>query len=638
MLELSNGLGKVRGVIARETMGAVSPRQQVFAVEALLQRHSQAIKAVTQASVERQGRAMSADDAFRFVISEVEYATMASHWLQLVWLDKRLPAKGRPDLSVSKSRNRRHEVLDEIKLACQIARELMADLATVRPPNKTIERVFSTLELQMLCVEINATRHARFSASERTPLPRATLEDLLHELDVIRLAPGFAERSAEDQNLLWQTTALLCHELRDEDKERDALKKRHALTVSNPDARAALLIEMIDVAEGDEERFALIRELTVLAETFDPGPPFSRERIGRLSMFRGRLWSAVAAVDPHSPFAVPIIDEALACYRMWAFGQNRLPAENTIRLVSAWSGDGRIAWHSDGIDHAREFTLDLELAAAFTGKMDAAPSAARGPIANATQFLDANLGPVLLEAIGGRSDVRLQAGGPIALLPILVTTVGERPLGTSPNVAYAHPNRDVLDRSATTEPFDLLIVDDCFGADSAKVRSAVQLAAEQSSQICRVLRFNSAVDGAALGHDELEEALQSASRALIFSHVGSPGAYASEAALLTGGSSRFRIDALAELDLRSLDELVMVGCASGRVNPFVGDITVAHAAGMAGVRQILYSLWPIGSAQGAGFVEDLVKARANNQATVDCLAESYSRDRITASPFAIMRP
>ncbi len=297
MLELSNGLGKVRGVIARETMGAVSPRQQVFAVEALLQRHSQAIKAVTQASVERQGRAMSADDAFRFVISEVEYATMASHWLQLVWLDKRLPAKGRPDLSVSKSRNRRH---------------------------KTIERVFSTLELQMLCVEINATRHARFSASERTPLPRATLEDLLHELDVIRLAPGFAERSAEDQNLLWQTTALLCHELRDEDKERDALKKRHALTVSNPDARAALLIEMIDVAEGDEERFALIRELTVLAETFDPGPPFSRERIGRLSMFRGRLWSAVAAVDPHSPFAVPIIDEALACYRMCAFGQNRL--------------------------------------------------------------------------------------------------------------------------------------------------------------------------------------------------------------------------------------------------------------------------------------------------------------------------
>jgi hypothetical protein len=49
----------------------------------------------------------------------------------------------------------------------------------------------------------------------------------------------------------------------------------------------------------------------------------------------------------------------------------------------------------------------------------------------------------------------------------------------------------------------LLIVDDCFGEDSAKVRSAVQLAAEQSSQTCRVLRFNSAVDSAALEHDEL---------------------------------------------------------------------------------------------------------------------------------------
>jgi hypothetical protein len=109
-------------------------------------------------------------------------------------------------------------------------------------------------------------------------------------------------------------------------------------------------------------------------------------------------------------------------------------------------------------------------------------------------------------------------------------------------------------------------------------------------------------------------------------------------AILTGESSRFRIDALAALDMRSLDELTLVGCASGRVNPFVGDITLAHAAGVAGARQILYSLWPIRSAQGVSFVEDLVKARLDDQATVDFLAASYSRDQITVSPFAIMRP
>ncbi len=638
MLELSSGLGQVRGVIARETLGAVSPRQQVFAVEALMQRHQNAIKAVTKAATERHGGVMSADDAFRLVISEVEHATMALHWLQLVWLFKRLPAKGRPDLSVSKSRARRHQVLDEIKLACQIAGELMADLANVRTPNDTIERVFRKLELQILCVQISATRHARFSASERTPLSRSTLKDMLHELDVIRLMPGFAERSVEDQNLLWQTTALLCHELRDEDRERGALKERYALTSSSPDARAALLIETIDIAASDEEKFALVRELTLLPQTFDPGAPFSRERIGRLSMFRDGLWSATASVDVDSPFAGPITDEALACHRTWTFGQGAFPAANTVRVVSAWSGDGRVGWQSDGIAHTRPFELAPELAAAFTGEIDVMRPTDRGPIAKAMQFLDTNLGPLVAEAIRGKDEVRLQAGGPIALLPLLMTMLDDRPLGASANVAYAHPNPHVLDVLATTEPFELLIVDDCFGDDSAKVRSAIQLTAEQSSRTCRLLRFNSAVPGDGLEHDELEEALQSASRVLMFCHVGSPAAYAGETALITGASSRFRIDTLASLDLRALDELAIVGCASGRVNPFVGDISVAHAAAVAGARQVLYSLWPIRSEQGAGLVEDLVKARLDGQATVDFLAESYNRDRVAASPFAIMRP
>jgi hypothetical protein len=126
-------------------------------------------------------------------------------------------------------------------------------------------------------------------------------------------------------------------------------------------------------------------------------------------------------------------------------------------------------------------------------------------------------------------------------------------------------------------------------------------AAERSSRTCQVLRFNSGMEGAVLGDGELEEALQSVSSALAFCHVGSPTAYAGEAALITGSSSRFRIDALAALDLRSLDELAIVGCASGRANPFVGDVTVAHAAATAGARQILYSLWPIRSDPGGRF-------------------------------------
>jgi hypothetical protein len=618
-------------------MGAVSPRQQVFAAEALLQRHSEAIRAVTRASTERHARALSADDAFRLVAAEIEYATMASYWLRLVWLDKRLPKKGRPDLSVSKSRERRHDVLGEIKLACQIASELMADLLTVRRPNETIARIFRKFELQMVCVRITAARHALMSASERKPLSPVMLEGMLLELDKIRLEPGFAERSPWDQDLLWLTTAMLRNSLQDPERERDALKERYALALDDPGARAPLLIEMMDVAESEEEKFALIRELAEVAQSFNPGPPFSRERIGRLSMFRDGLWSVVASVDPASPFAAPIIDEALACHRTWAFGTSDLPTATTIRLTSSWKGGGRCAWHSHDSDHVHVFKLDPELAAAFTGKVPAS-SAEREPIGRAAQFLDAALGSLLLEATEDKDDVRLQAGGTIALLPLLMTMLDGRPLGAAPNVAYAHPNPDVLDADATSEPYDLLIVDDYFEDHSAKVRSAVQLVGQVSSQSCRVLRFNSATDGTALKDDEFAEALQSASRALMFCHVGSPQHSAGKAAVVIGPDSRFRIDAFAALDLRSLSELAIIGCASGRANPFVGDLTIAHAAAMAGARHVLYTLWPILSSQGASFVDRLVKARADGQTTAGFLADRYSEDRMSASPFAMMRP
>ena len=525
----------------------------------------------------------------------------------------------------------------QIKLACQIASELIADLLTVRRPNKTIERIFRKFELQIVCVQIAAARYALMSASERKPLSPEMLKEMLLELDKIRLEPGFAERSPWDQDQLWLTTAMLCNSLQDAERERDALKERYALVLDDPGARAPLLIEMMDVAESEDEKFALIRELVEVAQSFDPGPPFSRERVGRLSTFRDGLWSVVASVDTASPFAVSIIDDALACHRIWAFGRGVLPTATTIRLTSSWQGDGRCAWHSGDGDQMHIFELDPELAAAFTGQVSMS-LAKRGPIMRAAQFLDAALGPLLLEAAKDKEDIRLQTGGTVALLPLLMTMLDGQPLGASPNVAHAHPNPDVLDADANAEPYDLLIVDDCFEDHSAKVRSAVEIVGEVSSQSCRVLRFNSAAGGTGLKEGEFEEALQSASRALIFCHVGSPQDSAGEAAIVIGPDSRFRIDSLAALDLRSLSELAIIGCASGRANPFVGDLTIAHAAAMAGARQVLYTLWPIMSSRGASFVDRLVNARADGQITASFVAERYSEDRMSASPFAMMRP
>lgn len=635
--ELSIGLAQVRDRIRRETVGAVSPRRQLLAVDAIMQRHHDGIAGVFRAARERNDRVLSAADTYGLVLSLLEHVTMASYWLLLAWRLRRLPSQDRPDLSVTKSREKRHAVLRRIRTSCQIAGELIDGLTALVPPNENIKGAFRSIALQMLCIQISATRHALFSASKRKPLPREKLEAMLGKLDVIRLEPDFAERPASDRYLLWQTATMLYDDLGDDLRLRAAFKEQRSLTADDPDALAALLVQMMEVAQGDEDRFALINELTRLGKSSEPGALFSQDRIGRVSVFRDALWSVATSTGSSLSLAAPGIDEALVCYRTWTFGNSVPLGKNTVRLLSDWAGGGRVRWEANGADQVREFELDPELVEKYFFDREATRSLDRGAAVELTRFLDRVLGPTLTEAIKRKDEVRIQAGGSIALLPLLMTMIGDGPLGASTSAAYAHPNPDVEGGPVAPAPFELLIVDDCFADDSARVRSALQLSAERSSVTFQMLRFNSEEQGMELAHRELEDALESVSSALLFCHVDTPAMYAGEVAIVTGPASRFRVDALAALDLRSLNELALIGCASGRANLFVGDVTVAHAAAMAGARQILYSLWPIRAKYGSKFASELANA-VGGQGMAKFLADEYRSDRKQAGSFAIIRP
>jgi CHAT domain-containing protein len=634
----TDGVAQVRDRIARETAGAIDPRRQLLAIGQILKTHDKALAHVVRACSERNDRVLAPADAFQFVLSLVQYAALALQWLALSSEFRKLPVEGRlrRDLSVQKSLAARNNAVRVIKERLALARELIADLGNLLPGNPTIEHVLSSLSIEMMCLEIKAAL-LNASNSGAVPVPRTAKEQMLRDVKAVRIAPDFARRSQSDQQLVWQVEGELHGELEEVHELRHALREQHRLTVGNSDARARLLVELMRAAESDEERVALLSEVTALGRRSRLGPIFSSERVGRISILRDAMWAMAVLVDPDSAYAPHAVDEALLCDQIWMYGTDARPATNALRLVATWGGRGRVTWESEGQGHLADFRIDPGLESAFFTAMESTRATRGRSLAKILKALDAELGPELADAIAGRGEVRLHAGGSAALLPLLMIQVGTVPLGADSRVAYAHPNPQIALRAGHTRPMELLIVDDSF-AESDEVRAALRRAAERASADCRILRLDSRDGGFELSSDELAAALQAVSTAVIFCHIDTPMMYASETAIVAGPAARYRVEELAALNLQALDELVLIGCASGRSNPFVGGATVAHAGALAGANQVLFTMWPVRSTRGAEFLRGLIDARTSGTTTAEYLASVYERDRIRAGDFAIMRP
>jgi hypothetical protein len=571
-------------------------------------------------------------------VSLVQYAALVLQWLGLSVEFRKLPVEGavRRDLSVQKSQAGRRYAVQRLKERLALAREMIDDLATLRPGNETIEGVFRSLALRMMCLEIKAALLAERKMAA-VSVSRAEKEQMLRDIATVRLAPDFRHRSTSDQQLVWQVEGELRGELGETERLRIALREQRRLTTEDPDARARLLVELMRAADHDEEKVALLGELTALAETSSTGPIFSTERIGRISILRDAMWAMASSVGIDSTYAPLAVDQAFLCYGTWMFGAASAPATNTVRLVASWSGRGRVMWESEGRAHVADFSMDPVLESTFFAAMEGLSSRRQRATSGILKMLDTDLAPALNDAIAARGEVRLHVGGSAAILPLLMTQVGDRPLGADPRIAYAHPNPQVASRSARSDPIELLVIDDIF-SESRDVRVAHRLAAENTLAPCRILRFDSGQGGFDLSSDEFGAALEDVSTAAIFCHVDAPMMYAGETSIVTGPTSRYRVDALAALDLGRLDEFVVIGCASGRSNPFVGGATVAHAGAMAGAHQVLFTMWPVWAKHGAGFLRGLIEARSQGIATAGYLATAYERDRTRAGDFAITRP
>jgi hypothetical protein len=82
----------------------------------------------------------------------------------------------------------------------------------------------------------------------------------------------------------------------------------------------------------------------------------------------------------------------------------------------------------------------------------------------------------------------------------------------------------------------------------------------------------------------------------------------------------------------------LICCSSGRNNPFIGEVTLAHAAALAGAVEILFTLWPVRSSLGSRFVAEMIAARSAGQPMREFLASSFKDHPVRTSAFSIMRP
>jgi hypothetical protein len=514
--ELARGLEQVRARVDQEGAGVISPWRQLQAVDAVLQQGQDVIGDVMR-GLGPTGGAISARDAFLYANVLVQHSILILYWLRLGEDMRRLPdAPGKTTpLSPAASQSKREHALARIRHSRQETERCLRFLSDVDPKTlPSVTHLLRGMSVQMLCAEILADVLVRQCAAQE--IPAATIDKMVEAVARVRLSPDFLSLPDNVQAFVWQTLAGLYGVQGDMDKLRAVLRSRRDL-IDSDQSRERQILQLMPLADNDAEKFALLAELGAIARSSERLPVFSRERVGRLSVLKDVHWWAAASVAAESPYAVHILDEAFSLQRFWLFDIDFAAPAGNVRVAADWHGSGRLSWRDDEGDHVSSFKLESDVVATFLIAMAKLRPLDSRPSRRMRAMLTAQIGP-LAPALNTLDEIRLEVGGSAAQLPLLLTEVDGLALGQSDKIAYAHPAPDVDHADAGTAAFDLLIVDDCFTTTDVVVAAAYEAAARSATEL-RVLRFDSANPACELSHEDLEQALASASNALLFCHV-----------------------------------------------------------------------------------------------------------------------
>jgi len=494
------------------------------------------------------------------------------------------------------------------------------------------------MRVAMLCVEVHAAVAATSANQSGTVVARDALEHYRDELQSLRSSTQFTDLGDPQRSDVWTCTAQIAGLLEDADLVREAL--RHSLEVSTSDVDSYIqaLVNSLRLAVSDDERLELFRRLHALAVDRDLGPVFSRERIGRISMLHDVFSEGAATGNVGTAAGQSVMEECFEGRHRWLFARDAPVDRRVVRISSAYQGNGRVAWISPEGARMTSFELPADTAVELV-QVTRSPSTTSRPITSAIEILSRGLGLAIAAALTDVPEARLDVAGFAGLLPVMATRVGAVSIGARSTISYLHPLTGSLDAIEGPQRCpDLLILDRSFGKRSARVAAAFRRLHLVLDTTPRIVDFDSSAPGDGEANTEVVvRALASAAGAIFFGHCDTQLARAGATALVLGRDTGLALGEVARLDLRNVQTLVLVACASGQPNPFVGPLSVAHAAALAGARQLVFTLWPITAAQGARFTSGLLDDLASGGTVAEYVAALHSTSPLRAAPFGVMR-
>lgn len=611
---LTEELFRLRATIVRESIGVDSPDRKLGAIAQVIDEHSRRILQTMHAARTRHGGALAADDGVRLAASILVNTTLTTDWLQVASDFKRLPS-GPPDhrqLSPARSQAERERRLAIVKARTGVAIEMIDDLRRTALADPGIRDTHGalaflrSLRIQLRCNEITATVLARGAVGRTHHLPANALADFRHELEGISSSEAFDNERQSARSAVLNTLALVCSVLGDRTGTASALKRRRELPAGSVEDQIRSVIDLLGFSTSDAERLLLIGELEQIARQGRLGTVYSRERLGRISMLSDTFAAVAVLADPGTAVGRSLSKASFDCHSLWMFGSAPPDDGSIIRVAVAWSGSGKVFWRETDEPTSLGFELDPPLVGQLLQARDSMST-------NATLWRrvlthqDQALGPAMAEAFSHMPGAPIEAIGLAALLPLSLLSIKGVAIGLDPAFAYVHPrggNYDRVHGHTRWEP-NLVIVDHAFGDEARRVVDAARSLEAECSRPISIIEFDS-TGGEPLSRRQLLGALMTATDVILYCHGVSPMERAPSVGLLLGDGDTLTVDEIVALELSHINGLALIACSSGRGNPFVGQVTVAHAMALAGVSTVGFTYWPIRQERGATVAEALL--------------------------------
>ncbi|WP_432573150.1 CHAT domain-containing protein [Kineococcus sp. SYSU DK005] len=576
-----------------------------------------------------------------------EHAKTCAQWLVVAdGIDELIALDGVTPLNRQQSESVKWGVLTVLKNAVDVAQEQLNALKSRLP-----EQGMNIPEVAWCDIELRAI------LAQSMLIMRKVSPEILEGLGVSRYVEEFIAETTEsrafqlisdaDKAWVWGLQFTLLTEDGKREEAKAALIQAEQLSTQDPEQRLAFLVNLLDQSSGVESWTDILTRLREHGNlTLGDEAPLSPARMSLVSRLASKhLSSALDLADSlDGSNAAGPLQAAVSLQQELLYG--RIPKSPNGTLYHIVSAPGRqstwlLKQSSDAnvTSEAEKLSMDSRPLLKPFFKAQYGTSLGTHEIDQVRKLL-ADPAKILAESMGGCSGRRwLNAVGISGLLPFHAASVRDGVLANELDLSYLHPRLGDTSFECQPAPPTLLILDDYFGRDSARVERVLRNLWDSLSISGVVVKFNTSVEkGFDADVQEVLDLMANRSGWVYYGHGESQDHDARESSLILGPRATLKASVLAQSSLDKNYDAVIVACSGARPNPFVGAASMAHGAALAGASNVTSTMWPIQSNVGADYVEFYAKRVIEDveTASLNAWRGSLVRDRRRYSSFVTL--